>query len=83
VTGGTLSGGGAMYQYLLETFSLWDLDPLHVTIEAICLAIIVYLWFQKSYKIRERPEALTERVRCHALQKSNWPNSYNNRRSTL
>jgi len=51
-----------MYQYLLETFSLWDLDPLHVTIEAICLAIIVYLWFQKSYKIRERPEALTERV---------------------
>jgi len=49
-----------MSQYVLELLPFWDLDPLHVTIEAICLVIIVYLWFQKSYKIRERPEQLTE-----------------------
>lgn len=52
----------AMFQFLVETFSLWDLDPLHVSIEAICVIIIVYLWLQKSYKIRERPETLTEKV---------------------
>lgn len=51
-----------MYQFFLESLSFWDFDPLHVTIEAICIVIIVYLWFQKSYKIRERPETLTEQV---------------------
>lgn len=49
-----------MSQFLSEALSFWDFDPLHVTIEAICLIIIVYLWFQKSYKIRERPETLTD-----------------------
>jgi len=49
-----------MYQYLLDAFSFLDLDPLHVTIEAVCVIIIVYLWLQKSYKIRERPETLSE-----------------------
>lgn len=41
--------------------------PVRSIIDAVLIAFFIYMLFQKSYRIPERPEKLTEEVRKYAL----------------